>query len=150
MTYALQDEVSFAIIMSWVFLWRLLVGVIYLSKEDSMHKLIFWRVRKGSTKRETIKVQNINKKFTTWSLQVGSTTYSHCKSIIVQSHCKGFTSVYLPRVEEVVLGGLGSSLGGCAIVGLWSSVSSSSTSFYIILKLTIFPGMRVHSYFIIL
>ena len=33
-------------------------------------------------------------------------------------HCKICASVYFPRIEEAVLGGLGSSLGGCVIVGV--------------------------------
>ena len=33
-------------------------------------------------------------------------------------HCKNCTNVYLPRVEEVVSGGIGSSLGGCVIFGV--------------------------------
>ena len=36
--------------------------------------------------------------------------------VIVIHYRTNCTSVYLPRVEEAVSGGLGSSLGGCVIV----------------------------------
>ena len=77
----------------------------------------------GSMKRAATKVHDNSNKFITLILQVGSTAYKHCKGIIVLSHCKihyctNCTSVYLPRVEKTVSGGLESSLGGCVIVGV--------------------------------
>ena len=45
-------------------------------------------------------------------------------------HCKNCTSVNLPRVEEEMFGGLGSSLGGCFIVGV---IVQCIFFFYIIL-----------------
>ena len=57
-------------------------------------------------------------------------------------HCKNCTSVYFPRVEEAVSGGLGSSLGGCVIVGV---MVQCVFFFYIILyhcKVDHFPWYR--------
>ena len=42
----------------------------------------------GSMTRAATKVHNNSKKFIIGSLQVGSTAYSHCKGIILLSHCK--------------------------------------------------------------
>jgi len=71
-----------------IFLKTFSASIIYPSREDSMHNPMLSRVRKGNMTKASIKVYNNRKKFTTWTLQVGSTAYSHCKSIIVRSRCK--------------------------------------------------------------